>query len=216
MENILIIGMGRFGKKLALDLVARGNDIMVVDINEDKLEDVLPYVSNVKIGDCTNPDVLRSLGVRNFDAVVVCIGTNFQSSLEVTCLAKELGAKYVISKATRDIHAKFLARNGADEIVYPDRDVAERLAVRISAANIFDYIELNEDYSIYEISAYTPWIGKSIRQLNIQAVYNINVLATKVGDEVRPMPSADHILTQEEHLMVLGKNTDVEKLLKRM
>ena len=151
MKSILIIGMGKFGHHLCANLAKLDNEIMVVDEKEEMLEDLLPIVTSAKIGDCTNEDVLRSLGVRNFDICFVCIGTNFQSSLEITSLIKELGAKYVISKANRDIHAKFLLRNGADEVIYPDRDIAEKLAVRVSANHVFDYIELTEEYSIYEI-----------------------------------------------------------------
>ena len=130
MKSFLIIGMGRFGSHLCRNLAELGNEIMIVDENEELLEPLLPYVTSAKIGDCTKEDVLKSLGVNNFDKCFVCIGTNFQSSLEITSLLKELGAKYVISKATRDVHAKFLLRNGADEIVYPDRDIAEKCAVQ--------------------------------------------------------------------------------------
>ena len=136
MKSILIIGMGRFGRHLCRNLAALGNQIMVVDELEENLEEMLPYVVSAKIGDCTNEAVLKSLGIDNFDICFVCIGTNFQSSLEITSLVKEMGAKYVVSKANRDIHAKFLLRNGADEVIYPDRDIAEKLAVRYSANQI--------------------------------------------------------------------------------
>ena len=151
MKSILIIGMGRFGHHLCYNLARLGNQIMIVDEVEERLEPMLPYVVSPKIGDCTNEAVLQSLGISNFDICFICIGTNFQSSLEITSLVKEMGAKRVISKATRDIHAKFLLRNGADEVIYPDRDIAEKLAVRYSANHVFDYIELAEGYSIYEI-----------------------------------------------------------------
>ena len=143
MKSILIIGLGRFGQHLCEDLCNLGNDVMVVDEDETKLEAVTSIVTDAKIGDCTNEDVLRSLGVSNFDVVFVCIGTNFQSSLECTSLVKELGAKKVVSKANREIHAKFLLRNGADEVIYPDRDIAIRTAARFSSDNVFDYMELN-------------------------------------------------------------------------
>lgn len=121
MKSILIIGMGKFGHHLCTNLAKLDNEIMVVDEKEEMLEDLLPIVTSAKIGDCTNEEVLRSLGIGNFDICFVCIGTNFQSSLEITSLIKEMGAKYVISKASGDIHAKFLLRNGADEVIYPDR-----------------------------------------------------------------------------------------------
>ena len=128
MKSILIIGMGCFGHHLAKNFLENGHDVMIIDENEEAIEDMVPYATSSKIGDCTKEEVLKTIGVRNFDAVFVCIGTNFQSSLEITSLVKELGAKRVISKVTRDIQAKFLLRNGADEVIYPDKDIAEKWA----------------------------------------------------------------------------------------
>lgn len=151
MKSVLIIGMGKFGVHLCKDMARLNNEIMVVDIKEDVMEEVLPLVTSAKIGDCTNTKVLESLGIRNFDICFVCIGNNFQSSLEVTSLLKDMGATYIVSKANRDIHAKFLLRNGADEVIYPDRDIADKIAIRFSADQVFDYVELADGYSIYEI-----------------------------------------------------------------
>ena len=137
MKSILIIGMGRFGRHLCKNLAELGNQIMIVDEVEENLEEMLPLVVSAKIGDCTNENVLKSLGIANFDLCFICIWTNFQSSLEITSLVKELGGRYIISKANRDIHAKFLLRNGADEVIYPDRDIAVKLALRHSANNVF-------------------------------------------------------------------------------
>lgn len=213
MKSILIIGMGRFGRYLCENLAERGNEIMIVDEVEETMEDLLPIVTSAKIGDCTNPDVLKSLGISNFDMCIICIGTNFQSSLEVTSLVKEMGAKYVISKANRDIQAKFLLRNGADEIIYPDRDIAERLAVKYSAKNIFDYVELSAEYSIYEIPTLKDWVGKTIREVNIRATHSINILGLKIDGIANFMPSADYVFSGREHMVILGKNEDVSKLL---
>lgn len=163
MKSILIIGMGRFGTHLCMDLSKLDNEIMIVDREEEKLEDLLPYVTSAKIGDCTNEKVMKSLGVGNFDLCFVCIGSNFQSSLEITSLLKEFGASYVVSKANRDIHAKFLLRNGADEVIYPDRDIAEKVAVRFSANQVFDYVELGDGYSIYEVCT-PPGMDRKICQ----------------------------------------------------
>ena len=179
MKSILIIGMGRFGRHLCKNLAELGNEIMIVDEVEENLEEMLPLVVSAKIGDCTNENVLKSLGIANFDLCFICIGTNFQSSLEITSLVKELGGKYVISKANRDIHAKFLLRNGADEVIYPDRDIAEKLAVRHSANHVFDYIELTDEYSIYEIPPLPQWIGKSLKESGIRNRHNISILGTK-------------------------------------
>ena len=216
MKSVLIIGMGKFGHHLCYDLVALGNDVMVVDNQEENVTDLIYKVTNVQIGDCTNPQVIKSLGVGNFDIVFVCIGTNFQSSLEVTSLVKEMGAKYVISKANRDVHAKFLHKNGSDEVIYPVRDIAENLAKRCSADHVFDYMELDEDHSIYEIPVLKEWIGHSMKELNLRAKYKINIIGTKQGDRSNILPDPDYVFCKDEHLMVLGKNEDVEKILSKI
>lgn len=216
MKSILIIGMGRFGHHLCENLAKLGNDVMIVDQKEECLEDLLPYVTSAKIGDCTNEAVLRSLGIANFDLCFVCIGTNFQSSLEITSLVKELGGRYVISKANRDIHAKFLLRNGADEVIYPDRDIAEKMAVRYSANHVFDYIELTQEYSIYEIPPLPGWIHKSIREVDIRNRYHISVLGIKREGRAQLMPPADYVIQAQEHLMVIGKKEDIDNILKEM
>ncbi len=216
MKSILIIGMGRFGRHLCRNLAQLGNQIMIVDEVEENLEGMLPYVVSAKIGDCTNVSVLESLGISNFDLCFVCIGTNFQSSLEITSLVKELGGRYVISKANRDIHAKFLLRNGADEVIYPDRDIAEKMAVRYSADHVFDYIELTEEYSIYEIPPLPIWVGKSLKESGIRNRHKISVLATKKDEDANLLPPADYIIKADEHLMVIGKKTDIDRILKEM
>lgn len=216
MKSILIIGMGRFGHHLCKKLIELENEVMVVDTKAEVLEDVLHLVTNAKIADCTNVDVLKSLGVGNFDVCYVCIGTNFQSSLEITSLLKECGAKYVVSKATRDIQAKFLLRNGADEVTYPDRDVAERLAILHSANHVYDYIEVSEEYSIFEIPVAEEWVGKSIKGVNFRAKYNVSILGIKKEDETKMLPHAEHEFAKDEHLMVIGKREDINKVLKRL
>jgi trk system potassium uptake protein TrkA len=214
MKTILVIGIGRFGKHLSRKLIALGNEVMIIDKEEEKLSELLPLAASAQIGDCTKEEVLRSFGISNFDLCFVCVGTNFQSSLEITSLLKDLGAKYVISKASRDIHIKFLLRNGADEVIDPEKDIAEKLAVRCSANNLFDYIELTKDISIYEIPPAESWIGKSIKEVNFRARYHASILATKIDDKVSLLPSADHIFRLDEHLMVIGRHSDVEKILK--
>jgi trk system potassium uptake protein TrkA len=216
MKSVLIIGMGKFGHHLCDNLIELGNDVMIVDREEEKVSDLIYKVTNVQIGDCTSPQVVKSLGVSNFDIVFVCIGTNFQSSLEITSLVKEMGAKFVISKANRDVHAKFLLRNGADEVIYPDRDIAEKLAKRCSANHVFDYIELDEEYSIYEIPPLDEWLGHSIQEINIRKRYGISILGIKKGEEMNILPSIDYIFTKDEHLMVLGSQKDVEAVLKKI
>jgi trk system potassium uptake protein TrkA len=175
---------------------------------------VLPLVTSAKIGDCTNEEVLGSLGIRNFDLCFVCIGNNFQSSLEITNLLREMGAKYVISKANRDIQAKFLLKNGADEVVYPNRDIAEKLAVRCSMNHVFEYIELNEGYSICEIPTAREWIGKTIRDVEFRSRYHVSILGTRSDGHTNMLPAADYAFQEEEHLMVIGKKSDIDKILK--
>lgn len=217
MKSILIIGMGRFGNHLCRKMVELKNQVMIIDTDEEKLTAMMPVVTSAKIGDCTNVEVLKSIGVGNFDICFVCIGTNFQSSLEITSLLKENGAQYVVSKATRDIQAKFLLRNGADEVIYPDRDMAEKMAMRYSADHIFDYIELDEEFSVYEIPVLSKWVGKSIKEVNFRAKYNVSILGTRdEEDRMQLMPRADYIFKKEEHLMVIGRNEDVNKILKQI
>lgn len=214
MKTILIIGMGHMGEHLCKNLSRMENQIMIVDKNESAIQEYLPYVTNARIGDCTNEEVLRSLGIGNFDVCFVCIGNDFQCSLEITNLLKEMGAKRVVSLANRDIQAKFLLRNGADEIIYPDRDIAERLAVRYSVNGIFDYMELADGYAIYEIPPLPIWIGKSVKELNFRGQYNINILGTKKEGRTDLMLSPDYIFSEDEHLMIVGRNEDVDKILK--
>ncbi len=217
MKSILIIGMGRFGNHLCRKMVELKNQVMIIDTDEDKLKAMMPVVTSAKIGDCTDVEVLKSIGVGNFDICFVCIGTNFQSSLEITSLLKENGAKCVISKATRDIQAKFLLRNGADDVIYPDRDMAEKTAMRYSADHIFDYIELDEEYSVYEIPVLPKWVGKTIREVNFRVKYNVSILGTRdVNEKMQLMPGADYVFKEDEHLMVIGRNEDVTKILKHI
>lgn len=215
MKSVLIIGLGRFGQHLCKKMVKLKNEVMVVDIKAENVEALMPLVTNAQIGDCTNVEVLKSIGIGNFDLCFVCIGTNFQSSLEITSLLKENGAKYVVSKATRDIQAKFLLRNGADEVIYPDRDIAEKVAVRFSANHVYDYIEINNEYSIFEIPVADEWAGKTIREVNFRAKYRVSIMGIKKGEETQFLPMVDHVFEEKEHLMVIGRIEDVERLLKK-
>ncbi len=216
MKSVLIIGMGRFGQHLCINLANMGNQVMIVDEDESRLEGMHEYVINAKIGDCTNVEVLKSLGIGNYDTVFVCIGTNFQSSLEITSLCKELGAKYVVSKASRDIHAKFLLKNGADEVVYPDRDIAERVAVKHTSDNIFDYVEITENYSMFEVKPLKAWVGNSLRQLDLRNRYEILVLGFKKGEKVDFLPKADTIIEKDVHLLCVGEQKKIDKIIEEV
>lgn len=212
MKSILVIGMGRFGRHLALKMMELKNEVMIVDIDKDKIDELASQFTDAQIGDCTKETVLRSLGVNNFDICFVAIGENFQASLEVTSLLKDLGAKYVVAKAGRDIHAKFLLRNGADEVIYPEREMAEKVAIRYSAKNVFDYIELTHEYSVYETLIPEAWAEKSIGSINVRKKYHINILAIKNGESLMPLPGADYVFNRDDHILVIGKASEVFRL----
>ena len=214
MKSILIIGLGRFGKYMAENMMAQGNEVLAIDIREERVDEVLEDVTNAQIGDATSEAFIASLGIRNFDMCVVAIGDNFQSSLETTALLKDYGARFVLARANRDVHAKFLLRNGADRIVYPEKEMAERLAMKYGTEHIFDYVELTHDYSIYEIAVPEGWLGKSILEKRVRTKYHISILATKQGEEIRPLPPADHIFTREETLIIVGHYKDVKALVR--
>lgn len=213
MQSMLVIGLGRFGKHLALKLMELGNEVMVVDKDEDSVTEIASLVTRAQIGDCMEKDVLQSLGVSNFDVCFVCISDDFQSSLEITSLLKELGAQMVISKTNRDIHAKFLLKIGADDVIYPERDMAQRTAIKYSAKNAFDYIELTPEYAIFEIKIPENWIGKTLKELDIRSRHNINVIGRKVKNDVIPVTSANHIFNGDEHLLIAGRKRDLLELM---
>ena len=214
MKSILIIGLGRFGRHMAKKFSEQNNDVMAIDINEERINNVLSVVTNALIGDATNEQFMETIGVRDFDLCVVAIGDNFQSSLETTALLKDLGAKFVLARASRDVHAKVLLRNGADDVIYTEKETAERLAVKYGSDNIFNYIELNDEYSIYEIAVPSSWLNKSILKVNVRSKYGISILATKQGNNIYPLPKPEHVFTDSESLMILGKNEDVSRFIK--
>ena len=211
MKSILLIGIGRFGKHIAMDLHRLNHQVMVVDDNEDRINELLPYVTNAQIGDSTNRDFLESLGVNNFDVCFVAIGKDFQSSLETTCTLKEMGAKLVVSRAASDVHAKFLLRNGADEVIYPEKQIAKWASIRYSSDHILDYIELDESHAIFEVSVPKAWVGMSILQLDVRRKYNINIMGIKQGGRMNVSISPDTVLTEDITLMVLGEYKALQK-----
>ncbi len=212
MKSVLLIGLGRFGQHVARKLYELDHQVMAVDLDEERVEATLPYVTNAQIGDSTNEDFLMSLGVGNFDLCIVAIGDDFQSSLETTSLLKELGAKLVVSRAARDVHAKFLLRNGADHIVYPTKQVAQWTAIRYTSDHIFNYVELDEDNAIVEVSVPDEWVGKTVGNLDIRRRSGVNVLGIK--REGRPLDiavSSNTVLTRDENLLVMGSNKAIQK-----
>ena len=215
MKSFLVIGAGTFGHHLCREFAKQKCEVMIVDRNPKPLEDLLNVVTSAKIADCANIETLRSFDIPSFDACFVSVGRNFQYSLEITSLLKELGAKKVFSKADEDIQAKFLRRIGADEVVYPEKDMAMRIAVAESSDSIFDCMPLTEDFGIYEITVPKRWVGKTIVKLDVRRAYNLTVLAIKNGTSLRPLPPVDHVFTETEHLMVLGRDEDIRRVIDR-
>ena len=211
MKNVLLIGIGRFGKHIALELNRLGHQVMAIDKSEEQINEILPFVTNAQIGDSTNTEFLKSLDVRNFDLCIVAIANDFQSSLETTSLLKELGAKMVVSRAERDVQAKFLLRNGADDVVYPEKQVAKWTAIRYSADHILDYVELDEAHAIFEVSVPKAWLGKSVIEIDIRKKYNINIMAIKKDGKMNAGITPDTILTEDITLLVLGEYKALQK-----
>ena len=210
MKSVLLIGMGKFGQTLGEKLLSMGNEVMIVDKDEETVNQLASKYTDAMIANCMNEDNLRALDIPSFDICIVAIGDDFQSSLEITSILKDLGAKWIISKASTDIQRKFLLRNGANEVVYPDRDIAEKLAVKINSAKIFDYIELNDEYSIFEIAVPNSWTGKKLVDLNPRKKYGMNLLTVKKGKDVVPSLGPDYVFEQGDHMLVFGKT---EKIL---
>ena len=211
MKNVLLIGAGRFGRHIAMQLSQLGHQVMAVDTNEERINDVLPFVTNAQIGDSTNAEFLRSLGIGNFDVCFVTISGNFQNSLETTSLLKELGAKCVVSRAERDVQAKFLLRNGADQVVYPEKQMAKWTAIRYSSDHVFDYIEIDSQYAIFEVEIPENWIGKNVGQLDIRKKYGINILATRKYGKTDVAVSPETVLNGDATILVLGEYKAIQK-----
>ncbi len=214
MKSFLIIGLGSFGHHLCHAMATLRCEVMAVDSCSEALEDILPLVVSAKVGDCTKEEVLRSFGVDRFDACFVCVGGDVLASLQITSLLKELGARKVFSKADEDMQAKFLLRNGADEVIYPELEVATSIAVSESSDSIFDCIRLTAEYSLYEVAPLERWLGKSLRELNFRVKYNLTVVAAKRDAVIRPNLSPDYVFTPEDHLLVLGKMEDIQRMVR--
>ena len=211
MKNILLIGAGRFGRHIAVQLSQLGHQVMTVDLNEERINDVLPFTTNAQIGDSTNPEFLRSLGIGHFDVCMVTISGNFQNSLETTSLLKELGAKCVVSRAERDVQAKFLLRNGADHVIYPEKQMAKWAAIRYTSDHIFDYIEIDGLHAIFEVEVPENWIGKTVGELDIRRKYGINILGVKRSGKTDVSITTDTVLSKEITILALGEYKALQK-----
>ncbi len=212
MKTILLIGLGRFGRHIAIKLNQLGHEVLAVDRDEDRVNAVLPYVTSAQIGDSTKESFLSALGVRNFDVCIVAVGDDFQSSLETVSLLKELGAKLVIGRAARDVQEKFLLRNGADQVVYPEKQLATWTAIRYSSDHLLDYIELSGDYGIFELDIPDSWEGKTIAQMDIRRRYHVNIMGLKEkSGQMTYSISPDTLFPIGGTMLVLGQHKDVQK-----
>lgn len=211
MKSVLLIGLGRFGKNIAIHLNKLGHEVLGIDHNEDRVNEAIGIVTDAQIGDSTNETFLRTLGVNNFDVCYVTISNDFQSSLETTYLLKELGAKFVIARAERDGQERFLLRNGADQVVYPEKQIAKWAAIRYSSDHILDYVELDENHSLYEVTVPDSWVGKSIIQLDVRKKYNLMIIGLKKNNVMNFMFRPDTILDKDMSLLVLGEYKVLKK-----
>ena len=211
MKSILLIGVGRFGRHIAAQLAQLGHQVMAVDTDEERINEVMPFVTNAQIGDSTNAAFLRSLGVGNFDVCMVTISGNFQNSLETTSLLKELGAKCVVSRAERDVQAKFLLRNGADHVVYPEKQVARWAAIRYTSNHISDYIEIDDQHAIFEVEVPDSWVGRSIGELDVRRRFGINILGVKRAGKIDVSVTSETVLAKDETILALGEYKAMQK-----
>ena len=213
-RQFVVIGCGRFGTSVALKLNELGSEVMVVDNNEEIIQDISEYVTHAVQADATDENTIRSLGIRNFDVAVVTIGSDIQSSILITLMCKELGVKYVVAKAQNELHAKVLYKIGADRVVFPEREMGIRIAKNLVYDNILDYVELDPRYGIAEIFAPEEWIGKTIKELDIRNKYHLNILGIKHGSDLDVQFNPDDEITEGTVLVVIGGNTDINKLEK--
>ena len=211
MKSILLIGLGRFGRHIALKLNALNHQVMAIDHNEERVNALLPFVTNAQIGDSTNEEFLAALGVGNYDACIVAIGDNFQNSLETTYLLKELGARKIIARASKEMQEKFLLRNGADEVVHPEKQLAAWTAIRCSSEHILEYIELDDEYAIFEVEIPSDWSGKSILELDIRKKHGINILGVRTNGKLNMNITPNTVFGYGTSVLVLGQEKAVHK-----
>ena len=212
MKSVLIIGMGRMGRHLAAKMQKLGNDVLIVDSDRDAIDALSEQFTDANICDCTNESVIRALGVDNFDICFVTIGEDFQSSLVITSLLKKHGARKIVAKANQAIQAELLRTIGADEIVNAEEELAEYLAVRYNSDNIFDYVPLTEEYSMYELPVPAFWVGKTPVELDIRKKHHINIIGVKNGNAMNPNIGAEYRFRSADHILVIGKFNEIVKI----
>ena len=208
MKSFLVIGMSTFGKHLAFKLQEMGNEVVIVDRNESLIEELAQYFTDAQAGDCCSEAVLRTLGVNDYDICFVTVGSDFQSSLEITVTLKELGANYVAAEAKQDRQMKLLQKIGADEVLYPAREAADKTAVRVSASNITDFFQITKDYSVFEVAAPAQWVGRSIADLNVRRKYRLSIIAVKNEDNLISMPDSEYVFSENDRIVAIAKDED--------
>ncbi|MDU5952166.1 MAG: TrkA family potassium uptake protein [Clostridiales bacterium] len=211
MKNILLIGLGRFGHHMAQQFYAMGHEVMAVDRQEERVNQVLTFVTDAQIGDSTDGAFLASLGVGNYDLCVVAIGDSFENSLVTTSLLKELGAGRVIARASRGIQERLLLRNGADEVVYPEKQLARWTAIRYSSDHILEYWALDHDYAVYELAVPEAWLGQTVDQLDLRKKYGLNILGIRYDGHLNMDIRPQTILDKGASVLVLGPETVIRK-----
>ena len=214
MKNVLLIGLGRFGRHMAQKLTDMRHQVLVIDKDERKVQEAMGYVTNAEIGDATDPALIDSLGVKDFDLCVVTMSHDLQASLEITALLKEKGAPYVLVRVSRDTHARFLLACGADEIIYPEKEMADWAAVRYSGDHVYDYTRLSPDHAIYETEIPDTWIGHTVVDLGVRQRYHLNILAIRRNGDVEPMPGPSYQFRPGDRTILLGSDKDVQKFLR--
>ncbi|MCI9606270.1 MAG: TrkA family potassium uptake protein [Oscillospiraceae bacterium] len=212
MKSFVIIGLGRFGTAIASELSALGHEVLAVDVDEERVQQVADHVTHAVTGDGRNIEVLRALGVRNFDCVVVAMGSDVGNSALITLNLKELGVKEVICKAQSHVHSRVLEKIGADRVVFPEYEMGAKLAQGLSSSNVLNFIELSEDYGILELSAPQSWQGKSLRELDVRNRHHVNVIAIRKNGELNVAPSPDLPLESGDQVVALGRYEDINLL----
>ena len=211
-KQFVVIGLGRFGSSIATTLYSLGNDVLVIDKNEDLIQDIASEVTHAVQADATDENALKALGIRNFDVAIISIGGDIKSSVMATLIVRELGVKYIIAKGNGELHAKVLYKIGADRVVLPEKDMGVRVAHNIISSSILDYIELSSDYSIMEVKAFKDWVGKDLKSLDLRKKYGINVIAIKKGEKINLNPAADDIVCKDNVIVAIGSKEALTSL----
>lgn len=211
-KQFLVVGLGRFGTSLTRTLVANGHEVLAVDKNADLVQDVAPVATHAIQADCTDDTVLKEIGAGNFTHAIIAIGDDLQASILTTLLLKEMNIPVVIAKARDEMHGNVLRKVGADKIIFPERDMAMRLANQLSSNSIIDYIELSEEYNIVEMLAPPSMNGLSLQKLNLRARFGCTILAIKSERRMNVAPSADDTIEQGNALLVIGSLEQIRQL----